>query len=107
MADLYGNPFFQYMPPLHFSSQPVIMSSKMDFAISMYCSLPFKSKASTQANALTGIIRYIAVTGDTTFESTIDNTFQKTKKITFPATGKNREYTFENYINEYYNNEGW
>lgn len=59
------------------------------------------------ANALTGIIRYTAVTGDKSFEGIIENTFNKTKKITFPATEKNKEYTFENYINEYYDDEGW
>ena len=59
------------------------------------------------ANALTGIIRYTAVSGDKSFESTIENTFKKTKKITFPASEKHSEYTFENYINEYYDDEGW
>ena len=59
------------------------------------------------ANALTGIIRYTAVTGDNSFAKTIENTFQKTKKITFPATEKNAAYTFENFINEYYDDEGW
>lgn len=59
------------------------------------------------ANALTGIIRYTEVTGDTAFKTVIENTFGKTKKITFPASEKQGEYTFENYINEYYDDEGW
>lgn len=59
------------------------------------------------ANALTGIIRYTKTTGDKSFESIIENTFGKTQKITFPATEKHGEYTFENFINEYYDDEGW
>jgi len=59
------------------------------------------------ANALTGIIRYTAISGDKTFKVTIENTFEKTKKITFTATEKHNEFTFENFINEYYDDEGW
>lgn len=59
------------------------------------------------ANALTGIIRYTEATGDKSFEAIVENTFGKTKNITFPATEKHKEYTFENFINEYYDDEGW
>ena len=59
------------------------------------------------ANALTGIIRYTAVTGDKTFEGVIENTFNKTKKFTVPATDQHPKRTAENYINDYYDDEGW
>jgi len=59
------------------------------------------------ANALTGIIRYSAVTGDKSFVPVIENTFQKTKKFTIPVSDKQEEKTVENYINEYYDDEGW
>jgi predicted alpha-1,6-mannanase (GH76 family) len=59
------------------------------------------------ANVLTGIIRYSAVTGDKSFVEVIENTFLKTKKFTIPATEKQQEKTVENYINEYYDDEGW
>lgn len=59
------------------------------------------------ANALTGIIRYSAVTGDKSFEKIIENTFQKAKKFTIPANEKQHERTVENFINDYYDDEGW
>ncbi len=59
------------------------------------------------ANALTGIIRYTAVTGDKTFESVINNTFEKTKKFIVPANEKHPEQIVENFLNDYYDDEGW
>jgi len=59
------------------------------------------------ANALTGIIRYSAFTGDKSFEEIIENTFQKTKMINVPASEAYPARKTENYINEYYDDEGW
>jgi predicted alpha-1,6-mannanase (GH76 family) len=59
------------------------------------------------ANALTGLIRYAAVSGDNSFVPVIENTFQKTKKFIIPANEKHPEQIVENYINEYYDDEGW
>lgn len=59
------------------------------------------------ANVLTGIIRYTAITGDKTYEWLIENTFLKTKKIIAPASEDYPEQRTENYINEYYDDEGW
>lgn len=59
------------------------------------------------ANALTGIIRYTSVSGDKTYESVIENTFNKTKKIIVPASKEYPEQKVENYINDYYDDEGW
>jgi len=59
------------------------------------------------ANVLTGIIRYTAATGDKTYEWVIENTFSKTKKIVAPASQDYPEQRTENYINEYYDDEGW
>ena len=59
------------------------------------------------ANVLTGIIRYTAATGDKTYEWVIENTFLKTKKIVAPASQDYPEQRTENYINDYYDDEGW
>ena len=59
------------------------------------------------ANALTGIIRYTAITGDKTYESIIENTFEKTKTFIIPAKGNEPEKIAGNFINEYYDDEGW
>ena len=59
------------------------------------------------ANALTGIIRYTAVTGDNQYEYIIENTFNKTKEFIVPANGENPERTVKNFINDYYDDEGW
>lgn len=59
------------------------------------------------ANALTGLIRYTAASGDKTYEWVIENTFLKTKKIIAPASQDYPEQRTENYINEYYDDEGW
>ena len=59
------------------------------------------------ANALTGIIRYTAVTKDTDYFYVIENTFEKTKEFVVPATDKNPERLVKNFINEYYDDEGW
>jgi len=59
------------------------------------------------ANALTGIIRYTAATKDTNYIYVIENTFEKTKQFVVPATDKNPERHVKNYINDYYDDEGW
>ena len=59
------------------------------------------------ANALTGIIRYTKISGDKTYEWIIENTFEKTKEFVIPATDKNPERIVKNYINDYYDDEGW
>lgn len=59
------------------------------------------------ANALTGIIRYTAATGDKNYEWIIENTFSKTKKIIVPASNEYPEQIIANYINDYYDDEGW
>ena len=59
------------------------------------------------ANALTGIIRYTDATGDKSFEGTIESTFEKTKEFVVPANDNNPGKLVKNYINEYYDDEGW
>jgi predicted alpha-1,6-mannanase (GH76 family) len=59
------------------------------------------------ANALTVIIRYTEASGDKTYEWIIENTFSKSKEFVVPATDKNPERQVKNYINEYYDDEGW
>jgi predicted alpha-1,6-mannanase (GH76 family) len=59
------------------------------------------------ANALTGIIRYANVTGDKSYLNIIENTFQRTKMINVPASEAYPAQRTENYINEYYDDEGW
>jgi len=59
------------------------------------------------ANALTGIIRYTEVTKDTDYFYVIENTFEKTKEFVVPATDKNPERHVKNFINDYYDDEGW
>lgn len=59
------------------------------------------------ANALTGIIRYTAVSNDKTYFNSIDNTFNKTKEFVVPATDEHPERLVKNYINDYYDDEGW
>lgn len=59
------------------------------------------------ANALTGIIRYTAVTGDKTYFSCVENTFNKTKEFVVPATNDHPERLVKDYINDYYDDEGW
>ncbi len=59
------------------------------------------------ANALTGVIRYAKVTGDKSYVAIIENTFQKTKMIDVPASEAYPAQRTENYINEYYDDEGW
>ncbi|MDB4583327.1 glycoside hydrolase family 76 protein [Draconibacterium sp.] len=59
------------------------------------------------ANALTGIIRYTAVTNDKSYLNTIENTFNKTKEFVVPAASDHPERLVKNYINDYYDDEGW
>lgn len=59
------------------------------------------------ANALTEIIRYTAVSGDSAYCWIIDNTFSQTKEFTVPETEDSPERLVVNYINEYYDDEGW
>lgn len=59
------------------------------------------------ANALTGVIRYTAVSGDKSYFDVIETTFAKTKEFTVPATDEHPERLVKNYINDYYDDEGW
>lgn len=59
------------------------------------------------ANALTGVIRYTATTNDSTYFDVIANTFEKTKEFVVPATDNNPERLVKNFINDYYDDEGW
>jgi len=59
------------------------------------------------ANVLTGIIRYTKVTGDSTWYDVIENTFEKTKYFELPATREKPKKIVKNFINEYYDDEGW
>ena len=59
------------------------------------------------ANVLTGIIGYTAATGDKTYEWIIVNTFANTKRFVVPSHENQPERIVENYINEYYDDEGW
>lgn len=59
------------------------------------------------ANALTGIIRYTALTNDKSYAGVIENSFNRTKDFVLPATEENPEKQMKNFINDYYDDEGW
>lgn len=59
------------------------------------------------ANALTGIIRYSVVSNNNSYLEVIENTFEKTKEFVVPATNEHPERLVKNYINDYYDDEGW
>lgn len=59
------------------------------------------------ANALTVIIRYTALTNDESYLSIVENTFGKTKEFEVPATSEHPERMVKNFINEYYDDQGW
>lgn len=59
------------------------------------------------ANALTGIIRYTKVSGDNSYISVIENTFAKTKEFIVPASDEHPKRIVKNYINDYYDDQGW
>uniref|UniRef100_UPI00321744AF glycoside hydrolase family 76 protein n=1 Tax=uncultured Draconibacterium sp. TaxID=1573823 RepID=UPI00321744AF len=59
------------------------------------------------ANALTGIIRYTAVSNDKSYFNIIENTFTKTKEFIVPANDGQQERLVKDFINDYYDDEGW
>jgi predicted alpha-1,6-mannanase (GH76 family) len=59
------------------------------------------------ANALTAIIRYGQLTDNDSLVEVVENTFLKTKQFRVPATEKKDAWTCTNYINDYYDDEGW
>lgn len=59
------------------------------------------------ANVLTALIQYGKLMNDDSIQSIIENTFQKTRRFDVPETKDNMAWTCENYINDYYDDEGW
>jgi predicted alpha-1,6-mannanase (GH76 family) len=59
------------------------------------------------ANAITGLIRYTAATSDKSYLPVIENTFSKAKEFTIEANDEHPERLIKNYINDYYDDEGW
>ncbi len=59
------------------------------------------------ANALTAIVRYSKVSKDSSYLWIIENTFDKTNEFTVAATDEQAERLVKNYINDFYDDEGW
>jgi len=59
------------------------------------------------ANVLAALIQYENLTNDNSNRWIIDHTFQKTKRFEVQATEGKKAWTCENYINDYYDDEGW
>jgi len=59
------------------------------------------------ANALTAIIRFGQITDNVSLIKVVENTFVKTKQFKVPATEKRDAWICANYINDYYDDEGW
>jgi len=59
------------------------------------------------ANALAALIRYGQLTDTDSLVEVVENTFLKTKQFRVPATEKRNAWICTNYINEYYDDEGW
>ena len=59
------------------------------------------------ANALTAIIRYGQITESDSLVNVVENTFLKTKQFEVPASEQRKTWICSNYINDYYDDEGW
>ncbi len=59
------------------------------------------------ANALTALIRYGQSTEADSLVDVVENTFLKTKQFRVPATENTKAWFCTNYINDYYDDEGW
>jgi len=59
------------------------------------------------ANILTALIKNGKQRKDASIIEIIENTFAKTKRFDVPGTDKSEAWTCENYINDYYDDEGW
>lgn len=59
------------------------------------------------ANALTALIKYGQLTDDVSLITVVDNTFLKTKQFEVPANEERDAWICTNYINDYYDDEGW
>ena len=59
------------------------------------------------ANVLTALIQYEKLTNDDSNRWIIEHTFQKTKRFEVPAANGNEAWICENFINDYYDDDGW
>jgi len=59
------------------------------------------------ANVLTAVIRFADVTGDMSMIPVIEDVFIKSKKYSLGADSTGVVHYCENYINDYYDDEGW
>ena len=59
------------------------------------------------ANVLTAMIENAKLKEDANFIEIIKNTFEKTKHFEVPASEKKEAWICSNYINDYYDDEGW
>ncbi len=59
------------------------------------------------ANVLTTLIKYGQETKNDSIKTIVQNTFLKTKKFKVPATKNKQEWICTNYINDFYDDEGW
>jgi len=59
------------------------------------------------ANVLTTLIKYTDLTKDESYKDLIAFTFEKTKKFVVEASDERDAWICENYINDYYDDEGW
>jgi predicted alpha-1,6-mannanase (GH76 family) len=59
------------------------------------------------ANALTALIKFGQLTNDESLLEVVENTFLRTKQFEVPATEKKDAWICSDYINDYYDDEGW
>ena len=59
------------------------------------------------ANVLTALIQYGEYSGDGAIKEMVANTFEKTKEFEVAAQDGKAAWICKNYINEYYDDEGW
>ena len=59
------------------------------------------------ANALTAIIKYGQLTDNDSVIKVVENTYSKTKQFEVQANDKTDAWVCTNYINDYYDDEGW
>ena len=59
------------------------------------------------ANAITALVDYTRLTGDTSYVHVVRNTFNKCKNFTVNSQGDVPAYVVHHFINDYYDDEGW
>ena len=59
------------------------------------------------ANALTAIIDYSKITGSKDYLDVIDNSFEICKEFEVKMPDQNNNWICKNFINDYYDDEGW